>query len=72
MDKNNWSHLLQSAVTESVLMMKAHSIFHNYSVGNQVAAIVQCSQRGIEPSPINTYPGWQALKRQVKSRARSC
>jgi len=22
--------------------------------------------RGIQPGPINTYPGWQALKRQVK------
>jgi hypothetical protein len=66
MDKINWSNLLQSAVSEQGLMMKAYSIFHNYSIGNQLAAIVQCAQRGIEPSPINTYPGWQALKRQVK------
>jgi hypothetical protein len=66
MDKINWSHLLQSAVKESGLIMKAYAIFHNYSIGNQLAAIVQCAQRGIEPSPINTYQGWQTLKRQVK------
>jgi hypothetical protein len=65
-NKINWSHLLQSAVKESGLIMKAYSLFHNYSYSNQIAAIVQCSQRGIEPSPINTYAGWQVLKRQVK------
>jgi hypothetical protein len=66
MDKINWSNLLQSAVSESGLIMKAYSLFHNYSLGNQIAAMMQCSQRGIEPSPINTYHGWQNLKRQVK------
>jgi len=66
MDKINRSDLLQSAVKESGLIMKANAIFHNYSIGNQLTAIVQCSQRGLEPSLINTCQGWQALKRQVK------
>jgi hypothetical protein len=70
-NKINWSHLLQSAVKESGLIMKAYSLFHNYSYSNQIAAIVQCSQRGIEPSPLNTYQGWQALKRQVKKGAKA-
>jgi hypothetical protein len=66
MDKINWSNLLQSAVKEQGLIMKAYSLFHNYSLGNQIAAMMQCSMRGLEPSPINTYQGWQQLKRQVK------
>jgi antirestriction protein ArdC len=46
--------------------MKAYSLFHNYSLSNQIAAFVQCRMRKIEPSPIHTYKGWQNLKRQVK------
>jgi antirestriction protein ArdC len=46
--------------------MKAYSAFHNYSLGNQLLALVQCQLRGIEPGPINTFPKWQDLKRHVK------
>src|SRR5215831_12634206 len=61
-----WSEILQSAVKESGLLLKAYTTFHNYSLGNQIAALMQCQQRKIEPSPINTYQGWQNLNRQVK------
>ena len=66
MDQSKWSELLKAAVTEPGLILKAYSNFHGYSLSNQVAALVQCQMRGIEPGPINTYPGWQALNRQVK------
>jgi hypothetical protein len=66
MDQNKWSDLLKAAVTEPGLILRAYSAFHGYSLSNQVAALVQCQQRGIEPGPINTYPGWQKLNRQVK------
>jgi antirestriction factor ArdC-like protein len=62
----NWSDLLSRAVSEPGLILKAYSAFHGYSIGNQLAAVIQCSIRGIEPGPINTYPGWLNLKRQVK------
>jgi hypothetical protein len=65
-NESRWTMLLQSAITEPGLISRAYSAFHNYSTGNQIAATVQCSERGIEPSPINTYHGWQNLKRQVK------
>jgi hypothetical protein len=61
-----WTNLLSEAVNTPGLLLKAYSAFYNYSLGNQLAAIVQCTQRGIEPSPINTYQGWQGLNRQVK------
>ena len=65
-NEHSWSELLKAAISERGLVMKAYSLFHSYSLGNQLAAMVQCHMRGIEPSPINTYQGWQSLKRQVK------
>ena len=61
-----WSALLVEAVNKPGLIMKAYSAFWNYSVGNQILALVQCQLRGIEPGPINTFPKWQTLGRVVK------
>jgi hypothetical protein len=58
--------MLETAVRQPGLLLKAYTAFHDYSLGNQVAAMVQCTTRGIEPGPINTYRGWQDLGRQVK------
>lgn len=65
-NQTKWTELLQQAVSQPGLILKAYSAFHGYSLGNQIAAMVQCYQRQIEPGPINTYPGWQKLNRQVK------
>jgi hypothetical protein len=65
-NENKWSDLLKAAVSEPGLNLKAYSNFHTYSLGNQIAAIVQCHQRKLEAGPINTYPGWKKLNRQVK------
>ena len=66
MNQTKWSDLLIQAVKEPGLMLKAYSAFHGYSLSNQVAAIMQCHERGIEPGPINTFRGWQNLNRNVK------
>ena len=60
-DVPKWSALLVEAVNKPGLIMEAYSAFHNYSIGNQFLALVQCQLRGLEPGPINTFPGWQAL-----------
>src|ERR1044071_6870113 len=65
-NETKWSDLLREAVSEPGLILRAYSAFHGYSLGNQIAAMVQCHQREIEPGPINTYPGWQKLNRQVR------
>jgi len=57
-----WSALLIEAVTKPGLIMKAYSAFHQYSVGNQILALVQCQMRGLQPGPINTFPKWKDLK----------
>ena len=61
-----WSDLLHRAVTEPGVVSKAFSRFHQYSLGNQLLALVQCEGRGIEPGPIATYPQWRELGRHDK------
>jgi hypothetical protein len=51
--------------------MDAYSAFHNYSIGNQILALMQCRGRGLEPGPIHTFPGWQGLGRSVKRGERA-
>jgi N-terminal domain of anti-restriction factor ArdC len=65
-NQTKWSDLLKAAVEEPGLILRAYSAFYGYSLGNQLAALVQCNLRGIQPGPINTYPGWKKLNRQVK------
>jgi N-terminal domain of anti-restriction factor ArdC len=70
-NQTKWTELLQQAVMEPGLILRAYSAFHGYSLGNQLAAIIQCHQRGITPGPINTYQGWQKLNRQVRKGERA-
>jgi hypothetical protein len=70
-DVPKWSTLLIEAVNKPGLIMQAYSAFHNYSIGNQILALMQCHGRGLEPGPINTFPGWQALGRAVKRGERA-
>ena len=66
-----WSALLVEAVNKPGLIMKAYTNFHHYSVGNQLLALMQCQLKRLQPGPINTYPGWQALGRNVKRGERA-
>jgi hypothetical protein len=70
-DVPKWSALLVEAVNKPGLIMKAYSAFHHYSIGNQLLAMIQCQLRGLEPGPINTFPGWQALGRCVRRGERA-
>ncbi len=65
-DVPKWSSLLVETLNKPGMIMEAYSQFHSYSIGNQILALVQCHERGLEPGPINTFPGWQALGRSVK------
>lgn len=66
-----WSALLVEAVNKPGLIMEAYCAFHNYSIGNQILALVQCQLRGLQPGPINTFPKWQELGRHVKRGERA-
>jgi hypothetical protein len=70
-DIPKWSALFVEAVNKPGLIMKAYSAFYQYSLGNQLLALVQCQMRGLQPGPINTFPKWKDLGRHVKRGERA-
>jgi antirestriction protein ArdC len=66
-----WAELLHKAVTEPGVISEAFSRFHGYSIGNQMLALVQCRQRGIQPGPLATFPRWKDLGRHVRKGQRA-
>src|SRR5438094_10510843 len=58
--------LLEEAVTKPGTVMKAYSLFWNYSLGNQLLALIQAAERGIPLGPIASYNKWRQLGRQVR------
>ena len=61
-----WSLLLSEAVSQPGLLLAAYSAFHQYSIGNQILAFVQCKQRDIQPGPLATFPNWKEKGRHVR------
>ena len=47
--------LLEEAVTKPGTLMKAYSLFWNYSLGNQILALIQANRRGIALGPIASF-----------------
>ena len=58
--------LLEEAVTKPGTLMKAYSLYWNYSRGNQVLALIQAKQRGLALGPIASFNRWKELGRYVK------
>jgi antirestriction protein ArdC len=62
----SWAALLDEAVKKPGFIHEAYSRFHDYSLGNQLLALFQCFERGIQPGPLATFPKWQELGRYVR------
>src|SRR2546426_2384946 len=58
--------LLEEAVSKPGTLMKAYSLFWNYSLGNQILALIQANNRGIQLGPIASFNRWKELGRYVK------
>jgi antirestriction protein ArdC len=58
--------LLNEAVSKPGTLMKAYSLFWNYSLGNQILALIQANHRGIPLGPIASFNRWKELGRHVK------
>ena len=70
LDIPKWSALLVEAVNKPGLIMEAYSAFH--ITRSAIKSLRSCNAfRGLEPGPINTFPGWQALGRNVKRGERA-
>lgn len=67
----NFAKALEAAVNEPGVVMQAYSNFHNYSIGNQILALLQCQLRGLSAGPIATFPKWKSLGRHVKRGERA-
>src|SRR4029077_8009624 len=63
--------LLNEAVTKPGTIMKAYSLFWNYSLGNQILALFQADRRGIALGPIASFNRWKDLGRYVKRGERA-
>jgi len=62
----HFKQLLQEAVSKPGVLMRAYSLFWNYSLGNQILALIQANQRGIPLGPIASFNRWKELGRHVK------
>jgi antirestriction protein ArdC len=63
--------LLEEAVTKPGTLMKAYSLFWNYSLGNQILALVQANRRNIPLGPIASFNRWKELGRYVRRGERA-
>ena len=66
MENTNFAGLLESALSEPGKLSECYSQFWNYSMGNQLLAMQQCSARKIQLGPISTFVGWKEKGRFVK------
>jgi antirestriction protein ArdC len=66
-----WSQLLTEAVSQSGLLLAAYSAFHNYSIGNQLLALMQCKRRGIQAGALATFQSWKEKGRHVRKGERA-
>jgi antirestriction protein ArdC len=64
--RHSWEELLREAVSKPGILHEAYSRFWNYSLGNQVLAILQCHGRGINAGPLASFKRWRELGRHVK------
>lgn len=71
LDKSNWAHLLYEAITKPGMLLGAYRAFWNYSVGNQILAMMQCYERSIDAGPIATFKAWKEKGRSVKKGERA-
>lgn len=66
-----FSQLLSDAVSKPGIMSAAYSAFHNYSLGNMMAAAFQLDARGIALGPIASFMAWKDKGRSVKKGAKA-
>jgi antirestriction protein ArdC len=62
----SWAALLREAVSKPGYIHAAYGRFHSYSLGNQLLALFQCFERGLQPGPLATFSKWKELGRHVK------
>jgi hypothetical protein len=67
----SFANLLQAAVFEPGRIHTAYFAFHGFSIGNQILALIQCTERGIRPGPIASFNKWKERGRFVRKGQRA-
>jgi antirestriction protein ArdC len=62
----SWQTILRDAISRPGTIHEAYSRFHNYSIGNQLLALMQCNARRLQPGPIGTFMRWKEFGRHVR------
>ena len=62
----DWDKLFRSVLTEPGRIGEYYSLFHRFSLGNQVLAMEQMRERGIPIGPIASFNAWKKMGRKVK------
>src|SRR5262249_35291438 len=70
-DSIQFRQLLDEAISKPGTLMRAYSLFWNYSLGNQILALIQANRRGIPLGPIASFNRWKELGRHVKRGERA-
>src|SRR5215470_12740545 len=65
-DQVQFKRLLEEAVSKPGVLMRAYSLFHQYSLGNQILAYLQAIERDIPLGPIASFNRWKEKGRYVK------
>jgi len=69
--KIEYAKILDDMLTRRGKIAECYSIFHDYSMLNQVCLVNQYLDRGQQPAPVATYKKWASLDRQVKKGAKA-
>ena len=62
----SWAALLDEAVKKPGFIHEAYTRFHNYSLGNQLLVLYQCTERALPLGPLASFLKWKELGRHVK------
>lgn len=66
MSENMYSTIIAQALNEPGIISKAYSAFHSFSIGNQILAAIQLTERGLPLSPIASFMAWKEKGRFVQ------
>ncbi len=65
-NRPDWHAMLQEALTNPGRLAECYSVFHEFSMGNQILAAMQLFERGLSLSPIASFRKWKEQGRSVK------
>lgn len=67
----DWGALFEQALTEPGRLGEYYSLFHQYSLGNQMIAVREIISRGLPVGPIASFRRWNELGRRIKKGQRA-